>query len=223
MTIINKSKRLKVCFEGIFTIEHLFFFCQHYATKRRPAFLRDALSIINLEETRDTSIISSSFMIYYSIPKTKSAKKTKLLFHKVVKLHSHAVSCGHPSHKFRHFLPCQIFEYLILNNPLHPERNLFHPLLDLDLQFLSLPLLYLEDVLLAPDQIGVSVSLGCPGDPETLRLIREVRIAAPYLVDHGLSALLQALDLRLRLLDIRAGVYVVIQYLLVHYATSPYP
>ena len=70
------------------------------------------------------------------------------------------------------------FKDLILNNPLHPERNLFHPFFHLQFQFLSLPLLRLENVLLTPDQIGVSVSLGCPGNPETLRLIREVRIAA---------------------------------------------
>lgn len=191
--------------------------------KDAPHFCGTPYRLCVLEETSDTSIISSSFSLHYSIPKTKSAKKTKLLFHKVVKLHPHAVSCGPPSHKLRHFLPSQILKYLVPYDPLHPEGYLFHPLPDLDLQFLSLPFLRLEDVLLAPDQIDIGVSIGCTSNPETLRLIREVRIASPYLVDHGLPALLQALDLRLRLLDIRAGVYVVIQYPLVHCLSSPYP
>ena len=75
--------------------------------------------------------LSTSFSIYFIRFKTKCAKKTKLLFHKIIKFHPHTIRSTFTPHQFRDFSPGFLFKHLMFNNPAHPEWYLFHPLLDL--------------------------------------------------------------------------------------------
>ena len=108
----------------------------HKNTTHRSAWYFDVLCGRDFSElnnpSRSTS--STSFSIYYSILKTDNpdeSGQTLVFLHKSIIFLPHCFSTRFTFHQRRRFLPTQSTEYLVPDDPLHPEGNLLHPLFHL--------------------------------------------------------------------------------------------
>ena len=136
-----------------------------------------------MEELMPSTINSS---LYYSKLKTKNVKKTKLLFHKIVEFHSHAILCSISPHSLCHLLPCHSLENLVSDDPLHPLRNRIHPFFHLDFYFLSICLSLIQQLLFHPELRIFSECKGCSLNLEMLWIVRKVWIASRNIgLDYG--------------------------------------
>ena len=150
-------------------------------------------------------------------------KKRKNLcgFHKALKFFSHAFFRTFPPHQCGYLFPGQLIEELIPDNPLHPERNLLHPLFHSKLQIRSyLPLLF-QNPLLSCQRKGICCRLNRSAQAKRPLFVRPVWITPPNLVLNKPLFLLQLLDLCFCLLDKLAGIYVVFKNCLLYTSPSP--
>lgn len=154
--------------------------------------------------------------------KTKKAKKTKLFFQEVIKLHPNTISRSLSPDLHRRLLPRQLLKDLIPDDPLHPDRDRQHPFLYLPLDLLRILFPLFQKLLFQAEIPVILISEGRALDFEMLFLIRKPRVTALHIgLDHGLPFLFQAPDILLRLLNQPAGIYVIIQNLLVYGCSPP--
>lgn len=148
--------------------------------------------------------------------------QTLIFFHKSVKFLPNSLCRGFSSELYRHLAPAHILEDSVLDDPLHPLRDVVHPLLHLHFQPLGVLPTLLQNLLLVPQSGILLISERCPCDFEVLRIVRKIGIAPGHVRLHdGLPLLFQPSNVLFRLFDQLACVYVLLQNLFLHWYHLP--
>lgn len=148
--------------------------------------------------------------------------KLSFFFKKSVIFFLYALLRSFPPQFTCHLAPAHILEDSVLDDPLHPLRDVVHPLLHFHLQPLRLLPTLLQNLLLVPQSGILLISERCSRDLEVLRVVRKIRIAPGYIRLHNsLTLLLQPSNVLFRLFDQLACVYVLLQNLFLHWYHLP--
>lgn len=164
-------------------------------------------------------------MIHYNILNRDIwDKRDKLSFFlkKSVIFFLYALLRGFPSQFTCHLAPAHLLEDSVLDDPLHPLRNVVHPLLHVYFQPLRLLPALFQNLLLMPQAGILLIGERRTGNFKVLRIVRKIGIAPGHVRLHdGLPLLFQPSNVLFRLFDQLACVYVLLQNLFLHWYHLP--
>lgn len=160
-------------------------------------------------------------MIHYNILNRDiwdKRDKLSFFFKKSVIFFLYALLRSFPPQFTCHLAPAHLLEDSVLDDPLHPLRNVVHPLLHVYFQPLRLLPALFQNLLLMPQAGILLIGERCSRDLEVLRVVRKIRIAPGHVCLHdGLPLLFQPSNILFCLLDQLACVYVLLQNLFLHW------